>query len=391
MKIAMMTNNYKPFVGGVPISVERLKNSLQEMGHEVTVFAPTYENMEAEKDVLRYSVMLSGVWGGVVIPNGFDPAIEEAFQKGNFDVIHVHHPMVIGWTAVYLSKKYHVPLTFTYHTRYEQYLHYLGLSGLKKMVPAYVRAFASQCDCVIAPTPEMKEYLEEIAVSAPVSVLPTGLEEDSFYPEKDKVSKLRRALLGEKKYLFVTVARLAKEKNIGFLLESLALRKKQGKDDFVLALAGDGPERTSLAEEAKKLGIGDSVVFAGNVPNCEVKNYCAAADLFLFASTTETQGIVSLEAMAAGTPVLAVYATGTKDIVSDGVNGYMTEESVTVFTQRLNDLLQDGQAGRLRDGAKKTAENYDEKAVAVRALSCYSASIYQNWEKQQIRRVKAVW
>ncbi len=391
MKIAMMTNNYKPFVAGVPISVERLKNSIQAMGHEVTVFAPSYENMEAEKDVFRYSVMLSGVWGGAVIPNGFDPAIEEAFQKGNFDVIHVHHPMMIGWTAIYLSKKYHVPLVFTYHTRYEQYLHYLGLSGLKNMMPAYVRAFASQCDCVIAPTLGMKEYLEEIEVSAPVSVLPTGLEEDSFYPQEEKVSKLRGELLGKKKYLFVTVARLAKEKNIGFLLESLALRKKQGKDDFVLALAGDGPEKEILKEKAKNLGLGDSVVFAGKVPNCEIKNYCAAADLFLFASTTETQGIVSLEAMAAGTPVLAVYATGTKDIVSDGVNGYMTEECVNAFAQRLDDILQSGQAERLRAGAKKTAEHYEAKAVAVRALSCYSAAIYQNWEKQQIRRVKAAW
>lgn len=387
MKIAMMTNNYKPFVAGVPISIERLKESLLEMGHEVTVFAPFYENMEEEEGVMRYDTMRSGVWGGAVIPNGFDPAIEEAFRQGEFDVIHVHHPMMIGWTAIHLSRKYHVPLAFTYHTRYEQYLHYLGLSGFKKAMPAYVRAFASQCDVVIAPTQGMKEYLEEIEVSSPIAVLPTGLTEESFHPETEKAGELRRKLLNGKKHLFVTVARLAKEKNIEFLMESLSLRKKQGNPDFVLTLVGDGPERESLWRAACRLGLEQDVVFAGKVPNCEIKNYCAAADLFLFASTTETQGIVSLEAMAAGTPVLGVYATGTKDIVVNGKNGYMTEECAGKFAAQLDALLGGGQIRRLKAGALETAKAYSAKEIAGRALSCYSAAVYIRWEKEQQRRV----
>lgn len=383
----MMTNNYKPFIAGVPISIERLKDSLQEMGHEVTVFAPSYENMTPEEGVVRYDTMKSGVWGGAVIPNGFDTAIEEAFAQGDFDVIHVHHPMIIGWTAIYLSKKYHVPLTFTYHTRYEQYLHYLGLGGFKKVMPAYVRAFASQCDVVIAPTQGMKEYLEEAGVSSPVAVLPTGLTADSFLPEREKVRNLRAGLLKGKKYLFVTVARLAREKNIGFLLKSLSLRKKQGKHDFVLALVGDGPEKNSLAKAALQLGLSDETVFVGKVPNCEIKNYCAAADLFLFASTTETQGIVSLEAMAAGTPVLSVYATGTKDIVVNGKNGYMTDESTADFAGRLEEILSAGQMRRLAAGALETAGAYSAGEIAGRALSCYSAAIYMRREKEQLHRV----
>lgn len=383
----MMTNNYKPFIAGVPISIERLKDSLQEMGHEVTVFAPSYENMTPEEGVVRYDTMKSGVWGGAVIPNGFDTAIEEAFAQGDFDVIHVHHPMIIGWTAIYLSKKYHVPLTFTYHTRYEQYLHYLGLGGFKKVMPAYVRAFASQCDVVIAPTQGMKEYLEEAGVSSPVAVLPTGLTADSFLPEREKVRNLRAGLLKGKKYLFVTVARLAREKNIGFLLKSLSLRKKQGKHDFVLALVGDGPEKNSLAKTALQLGLSDETVFVGKVPNCEIKNYCAAADLFLFASTTETQGIVSLEAMAAGTPVLSVYATGTKDIVVNGKNGYMTDESTADFAGRLEEILSTGQMRWLAAGALETAGAYSAGEIAGRALSCYSAAIYMRREKEQLHRV----
>ncbi len=128
MKIALMTNNYKPFIGGVPISVERLADGLRKEGHEVTVFAPTYEDSQIENDTcneVRYHSLIKNVAGGIVIPNPIDPKIEKAFKEGDFDIIHVHHPIAIGNTAVYLSKKYNVPLIFTYHTRYEQYLHYL--------------------------------------------------------------------------------------------------------------------------------------------------------------------------------------------------------------------------------------------------------------------------
>lgn len=387
MKIAMMTNNYKPFVGGVPISIERLTDSLRKAGHEVVVFAPTYENMEEEEGVVRYRSLIRSVCKGAAVPDGLDPAIERTFRTGNFDVIHVHHPMVIGWTALYLSQKYHVPVVFTYHTRYEQYLHYLGMSCMKDVMPAYIRAFAAKCDGVIAPTPGMKEYLEEIEVEAPVSVLPTGIAADGFLPEEETVRRLREELAGDKKYLFCTVARLAKEKNLGFLLESLALRKKQGNADFKLVLAGDGPEGEKLKAYAEELDLKEEIIFAGKVPNREVKNYCAAADLFLFSSTSETQGIVSLEAMAAGTPVLAVDATGTRDIVKNGTNGYLVQESVSDFAEKLDQVLKGGLEEMLclRAGAKATARAYSEDAVAAEAVLSYRSAIELRWKKERER------
>ena len=113
MRIALMTNNYKPFMGGVPISIERLKNGLEALGHQVTVFAPTYEEQVEEENVFRYATCMKKFIGGIVLPNPFDKRIEEEFKKRNFDIIHVHHPMLIGRTAVYLSRKYNIPLTFT--------------------------------------------------------------------------------------------------------------------------------------------------------------------------------------------------------------------------------------------------------------------------------------
>lgn len=379
MKIAMMTNNYKPFIGGVPVSVERLADSLRRLGHAVTVFAPTYAQAgpeEGEENVIRCRNLLSGVYGGFSVPDGFDPVIERAFARERFDVIHVHHPVAMGNAALYLSRRFRVPLVFTYHTRYEQYLHYLKLSGAKRLVPAYIRHFARRCDGLIAPSPGMKRYLEDIGVTAPITVLPTGLPEESYCPGQEKMAAVRRRLDAQGKRLFVCTARLAKEKNIDFLLKSLALYKRDARQDFVLALIGEGPQEAHLCRLVRELGLEKEVRFTGRVENREIVNYCAAADLFLFPSLSETQGIVSLEAMAAGTPVLAVRATGTEDIVADGENGYMTEEDPAAFARKLAELLADEERlAALRAGALRTARAYDAARIAAGALDCYRNAI----------------
>ena len=187
MKIAMLTNNYKPFIGGVPISIERLAEGLRNLGHQVTVFAPEGAGCKEEPGVVRYRVLYEQRDKGLVIGNFIDKRIEKEFRDGQFDVIHVHHPVVIGFTAVYLSKKYGIPLAYTYHTRYEEYLHYFKLYermtagrepvrnaarfSREVLVPKYLTAFADQCDTVFVPTASMKECLVEQGVAAPMEVL----------------------------------------------------------------------------------------------------------------------------------------------------------------------------------------------------------------------------
>ena len=386
MKIAMLTNNYRPFIGGVPISVERLAKGLKERGHQVVVFAPNYDGWENEEDVVRYRVFFRRRADGFSVPNSLDPEIERQFRAGNFDLIHVHHPMMIGDTARYLSWKYHVPLVFTYHTRYEQYLHYVGLSAFKGVMPVYLRKYAKSCDMVFAPTPLMKGYLEEAGVKSQVRVLPTGLNPDSFHPDREKSEQLRRELAGDKQYLFCSVARLAKEKNLEFLLESMKILKNKYGSDFRLALIGEGPKRTELMKRAEKLGIKDEVSFVGKVPNQEIKNYCHASDVFLFSSLSETQGIVLLESMAAGTPVIAVKATGVCDVIVNGENGYMTEASKTEFAEKIMDVLEKKELNILRQGAEKTAREYESSEIAGRALSAYAEAVWIRRMKESRKR-----
>ena len=342
MKIAMLTNNYKPFIGGVPISVERLAEGLRSLGHQVTVFAPEGAGWEEEPDVVRFRVLYEWRDKGLVIGNFSDSRIEKRFREEQFDVIHVHHPVVIGFTAVYLSKKYGIPLAYTYHTRYEEYLHYFKLYermaagrepvrnaarfSREVLVPGYLNTFTDQCDTVFVPTASMKECLVKQGVATPLEVLPTGIGEEAFKRDPEREREIRSRYLNGEPWLFATTARLEKEKNLDFLLRGAARLKELVGDCFRILIIGDGTRKETLKNLAEELGIGRQIVFIGRVPNAEVSHYLHAADGFLFASKSETQGIVLLEAMAAGCPVVAVHASGVVDVVSQGKNGFMTGE-----------------------------------------------------------------
>lgn len=399
MRIALMTNNYKPFMGGVPISIERLADGLRSLGHSVTVFAPAYRNQQEETDVIRYATLTQHFIGGIVLPNPFDLRIEREFRKQHFDVIHVHHPMLIGRTAVYLSKKYNIPLVFTYHTRYEQYLSYVGVIAAMercaaqengtvadisedclylikdRIMPLYLHTFLKHCDFVLAPTEGIKDYLKQVCEisEARLGVLPTGLQRDQFMASAQKKYDLRKKYGAENKALFLTVARMSHEKNINFLLKSLAKLKQRCQKDFAVLFVGDGPDREEYEHLSRQLGLENHVIFTGTVPNSEIGVYFGAADAFLFASKTETQGIVVLEAFAGETPVLAVEASGVSDLVQSGYNGILTPEDEDVYSDVLTGFLE-GKYDRLAlsQNAFETALEYREEAVAMQAVNYYN-------------------
>lgn len=389
MRIAMMTNNYKPVVGGVPIAIERLSQGLRDRGHEVYIFAPEYDGMEeAEEFVIRYKAFQKKAGGYVPLMKPVDLQMEKIFAELQFDVIHVHHPVLIGQRALYLGRKYDVPVVFTYHTRYEQYLHYWKpYKWLKEhdgaverklvdlienqLVLAFIRRFTEKCNLVVAPTRQIQEILEERKWKTDTTVMPTGLP-DSAFEDHEAGERIRSQYGKGRTYLMCTVARLSAEKNIEFLLNAMAELKQCMGDSFQLLIIGDGPQKQELMEQAQVLELEENVTFVGTVPNEKIADFHRACDLFVFASKSETQGIVLLEAMAGASPVIAVEATGVCDVVQNGENGYMTRESVQEFAEVTSHVLMDKSLCRqLAEGAEKTAGRFRNSSVANRAESNY--------------------
>ena len=178
----------------------------------------------------------------------------------------------------------------------------------------------------------------------------------------------------------VTVSRLEREKNYGFLLRGIAEIEKRLGDDFHVLILGDGSQMGELKVRASILGIRDKVTFMGNVPNAQVKDYLNAADLFLFASRSETQGIVLAEALAAGCPVVAVHATGADDVVRNGVNGFLTAEDEDAWAEKAAEALRPENLGRMREAARSDADNYRASRLAIYAEMLYNQCVLRKGE-----------
>lgn len=382
MRIAMLTNNYKPYMGGVPISIEHLAVALRAQGHEVWIFAPTYKNQVEEEYVIRYPSFPFSV-AKAPAPNVFSGIFEEKIIELGIDIIHVHHPALVGNVALFLRKKYGIPVVFTYHTRFEAYLHYIKpLEWLEQgtgVLKRYMTWFCNQCDLIAAPTDGIKKYLLETGVRTKIEVLPTGVTEAAFYPQVEQVWQVRKQYKENVDYLFCSVSRLAKEKNLDFQLEGLKqvkeILEQKGKT-FRYLLIGDGPERENLQKKIKANGLENEVILTGRIENAQVPAYQKACDAFLFSSKSETQGIVILEAMAAGNPVIAVKASGVEDMVVNGVNGYMTEENSNAWAKQIVALMLDEERQKqVSYGAYATATKYSENKIAERAAEAYNRTI----------------
>lgn len=378
MRIAMFTNNYKPYIGGVPVSIEHLAEALRKRGHEVYVFAPSYEGQVEEKYVIRYPSFPLKI-AGAPVPNVLTNLFLKKVQELRIDVIHVHHPAIVGNVAMLIRRKTGIPVVFTYHTRYEEYLHYIiGLEKAEQCIGFfnwYLKKFSNACDLIIAPTRGIRDYLLEKDIDAPIGIMPTGIPAESYEPDAGRAAEIRLKYLKGADYLFCTVSRLAQEKNLLFQLEGLSCLKKSlaaaGKT-FRHLIIGEGPQRAELTAKIRELGLEENVILVGNADNQEIKNYQKAADLFLFTSKSETQGIVLLEAMAVGNPVVAVNATGVCDIIEDGKNGYLTTEDAASWAERIAYLMENSTLREtMRQEARATAGHYSEASVAEQAEIYY--------------------
>lgn len=347
LRVAMFTNNYLPFIGGVPVSISRLRRGLEALGNQVLIVAPSYRNQPpVESGVIRVSSILAfGARREFRLANIFLRRIALQVRDFRPDLIHVHHPFWLGSLGLFLAHRLRVPSVFTYHTRLEHYAHFMPLPGMlfRNLIShALIKRFASKCDAVIVPTYSAEEYLRMIGVKTPAFVQPTGVEYQRFQEVTPaQVARLRQSLGVADECVLLSVARLSNEKNIDFMIEAIASLRGRTERPFRFLMIGDGHQRERLQARIDDLDLGRHFVLLGAVPPDEMATYYRLGDLFLFASKSETQGMVILEAMAAGLPVVAVRSSGIDDVVRQGYSGFKTPEKIELWCARVAQLLED--------------------------------------------------
>jgi glycosyltransferase involved in cell wall biosynthesis len=265
-----------------------------------------------------------------------------------------------------------VPIIFTHHTRYEDYTHYVPFSDAMKEVAIQVPThFANLCDGVIAPSESLARIIRKRGVTTPIAVIPTGIDLRAF-ASADGAAFRTRMKIPDDAFVVGHVGRLAEEKNLGYLAEAVALYlKKDPKVRFLVV--GDGPGRDELKGAFEKHGVADRLILAGKRTGRVLREAYRAMDVFAFASKSETQGMVVAEAMAAGVPVVALNASGVREVVVDGKNGFLLPANATAedFAQALGRSAKPELLEKFREGAKETAKQFSREQSARRALAFY--------------------
>ena len=312
MRIGLFTDTYFPQVSGVATSIRTLKMELEKQGHTVFIFTTT------DKDVNRYED-----WQIIRIPSvpffafkdrrfayrGFSHALEIARQY-QLDIIHTQTEFSLGLLGIWIARELKIPVIHTYHTQYEEYVHYIakGLLIRPSMVKYLVRGFLHDVDGVICPSEIVCDLLSDYKVKVEKRIIPTGIELAKFERHEIKEEHLNELLLklgvqtDEK--MLLSLSRISYEKNIQAVLTAFAEVLKE-EDKVKLVVAGDGPYLENLKEQAHELQIQESVIFTGMIAPSETALYYKAADFFISASTSETQGLTFLESLASGTPIIA--------------------------------------------------------------------------------------
>jgi glycosyltransferase involved in cell wall biosynthesis len=362
--------------------MQTLQRQLVASGHTVTLVVPSYgEHTTGDAD---------NVWRVPARNIYFDPEDRlmhfgatlkrlEHIKRGEIDIVHIHTPFVAHYVGLKIAKRLAVTCVETYHTYFEDYMHhYLPMIPkrlTKRLARGISRRQCGQVDALVVPSQPMCDVLKYYGVTSAMEVIPTGLEDSSFIEADGAHFRVKHGIPADRPMLLY-VGRVAHEKNIGFLLRKLAILIKT-HPDVLLVITGEGPAEANLKAEAQKLGLMHHVQFIGYLDRTTELNACyAAADIFVFASVTETQGLVLLEAMAQGTPVVAIAELGTASILREGFGALVAPHDEAGFAALVARLL-DSKSERqvLAHSAKHYAHGWTSQAMASRMVSFYQKCI----------------
>lgn len=387
MRIGIFSEAWEPYISGLVTSEVMLKNALEKLGHEVYVVTANLESFTYEYDEKKRVYKIPGIPTGIYDSRltGIYPI--KAIQKiksWDLDVIHSQSEFAIGTFARIFAKQYDIPIVHTYHTMYEDYIHYITkgyFDGPSKKIVEYLTKFYcdTTIDELIVPTRKTYDlFKEKYKYERNVHIIPTGIEIDRFYKEKIALNKInnKKTELGitNDDLVILFVGRVASEKSIDFLINNHSDLLKKNKNAKLL-IVGDGPDLEEYKKLAKKQKIENRVIFTGKVPWEDIPIYYALSDIFVTASHTETQGLTVVEAMAASIPVVALDDESFRNTVVDGLTGYLfknKKEYVNKMVELINDQqkrINMGKQGRIN------SEAYSSKYFAERVLHVYKTAL----------------
>lgn len=341
MKIGVFTDSFRPYTSGVVRSIELFTREFNQRGHDVFIFGPDYPALHPPKEegVFRFISVPWPIMPEFTLPIPISIHLSKTIKQLGLDIIHVHSPFLLGRLGARAARRHKLPLVFTFHTLYDQYVHYFPIAeeASKQVVQAIGREFCNRCNMVVAPSQLVVNYLRRIGVEAPIVNIPTGIELDEFKNLDTNWLQDNYGIKPEEKPLLF-VGRLGQEKNVVFLIKAFQTVLLQ-HPEVHLVLVGKGPQEKFLRQMCYQMGISSKVTFTGVLPRSSIVHCYASAYMFVFPSVTETQGLVIGEAKAAGLPTVAIKAFGPAEMVEDGEDGILTEPSLTQFSDAVIRLL----------------------------------------------------
>ncbi len=406
MNIVMFTEAYYPRVSGIVVSIKSFSEQLTKMGHHVFIVCPDYEDVKIKR---KQKKPILGCYYDDTIPQNenikvlrvlSDPLIwskEDRLVKLNTwnkvkhavdeihpDVIHINSEFIIGYFGLMYARHRHVASVYTFHTMWEDYfpnyLHMLPTKTLRSMGKDFVKFFLKRADINIAPTKRIGQTIERYKIKKPYEILPTGINDDVTTYNKsyeyvffNRLHKIFPKI--QKKHILLYVGRIGIEKNIPFLFKMLGEVRKT-ITDAVLLIVGGGPELENLKKEAKTYSYSWNICFTGYCKRDELAYFYNFADLFVFSSLTETQGLVTIEAMRTGLPVVAIGEMGTVDVMQGDNGGFMVKNDLQEFSNRVVQLLSDKELYEKKsEEAKEWSKKWSMEPLTEKLLNIYQQAI----------------
>lgn len=383
MNIGIFTDAYYPQINGVVISTQILKEELENQGHHVTIITVSDPNIVEDHDnVLRISSIPFAILPNFRVGSVYSRRIMKQLKALNLDIIHTQTEFTLGIFARIVAKQLNIPIVHTYHTMYEDYTHYFSPKRMEKAARKVTRKLSCYLcrtvDNVIVPTKKVEDKLIDYGFRKDINVIPTGVNLRPFDPStytSSEIAAVREEVgLDDSDQAILFVGRIAKEKSIDVIVKSMP-QVLQANRYAKLVIIGDGPEVANLKTLTKSLSIEDKVIFTGKKPWKNIGKYYQIASVFVSASTSETQGLTFIEAMAAKKPVVAKYDTNLTETINDGVNGrfFFTDDQLgPILINILDDELL---SKSLSNQAYQTATYFSSITFAESVAKVYEKTI----------------